>query len=297
MRFIFQNVPPAPKSRRKTSQIQARRGSAFNVRELRRLAALAKIPERQNMNKQQLAEALDRHYAAARIWIAWAARRRHHQAASVPQPAAPEVLNNRDDATGSLLDPITLEPLEEPSFAFAISDTRHVHYSLQTLLQYLSAGKLFRDPVTGLPFSDAHLREIDALAHKHSIVAPSVLMLSRSAQPALYRQHQNLVVGLERIAGAYIEQFRQIIQLEPPFTDPIANAKRFNERIHREFLEAYRQLAVVDPEAADIAIQQWSEFLRGPPTHPSPDPAQFLKPILAWMQSIRQPPAARLSAL
>lgn len=289
MRFIFQNVPPAAKSRRKTNTIQARsgRGQVFTVRELRKLAVQCKIPNRSHLNKAELAEALDRHFAAARIWIAWSSRKRARPPVEPPSPPQPEVLNNLDNADRRI-DPITLEPLELPIFIFELDARKQMHYSLANLLQYLSNSKVFKDPVTGIAFSDVHLREMDRLAHEHGIKAPSVLLLSRSTQPALVRQQQSLIAGIERITGGYIEQFRQIIQQEPPYTDPRQSAQLFNTRLHREFLDSFRQLRSVDREAADIAIQQWSQFLIGPPNNPNPDPANFLQPILRWLQDARQ---------
>lgn len=296
MRFIFQRVQPPPNGRRKTDWIRPVRrnghGSGkghFKVKELRRLAALAKIPGRQEMSKYDLADALDKHYAANRIMIAWRSRKRRQRAVVAPpqvQPV-PELVNNFEE--GRPLDPITLEPVEEPVFVFQINPTKHVHYSLKTLLEYLVKGQVFKDPVTGLTLTDGHLREIDQLAHQFNLRAPSLLLLSRSTQPALQRQHQNLVAGLERIAGSYVEQFRQVVQLEPPFNDPARAAQHFNGALHHEFNHSYRQLYNVDPEAASMSMTQWMQFLQGPPSKPNPDPVKFLQPMLRWMESVRRP--------
>ncbi len=300
MRFLFQRVKPPIKSRRKTDLIlrsirgkntntnnYSKRRHQFNVNELRRLARIAKIPGRENLNRLQLAEALDRHYAAARILIGWRARRRLAVQARTASPQPVEVINNFDPEANAYLDPISFEPLHEPIFVFKINASKHVHYSLECILEYLVRGKVFKDPVTGLAYKDSHLREIDQLAHQYAIRAPSVLLLSRSAQPQLQREHQNLVCGLERIAGSYIEQFRRIIQKESPFVDPGASALLFNARLNLEFLDIYRQLLDADPEAADISMKQWSTFLKGPPTSPTPDPEKFLQPILNWMEKVR----------
>lgn len=297
MRFIFQRVKPPDSARRKSDWIRSTRGSKskaqFNVRELRKLAALAQIDGRHQMSKLELAEALDQHYAANRILIAWRARKRRarQRGTSAAHAVAPhlEILNNRDEETGLYIDPITLDVVEQPSFTFKISEDKHVHYSLKSLLEYLLKGKVFKDPVTGVAYTDAHLREIDTLAHQHNLRVPSVLLLSRSTFPALQREHQNLVAGLERIAGAYIERFRQIIQLEHPFVNSNQAARYFNERLHYEFLDSYNQLYQIDSEAASIAMSQWIQFLRGPPQHPTPDPAKFLDGIVTWMNNNRMP--------
>jgi len=252
----------------------------FKVAELRKLAALAKIPNRQRLKKHELAEALDRYFAAARIWIAWKSRK---QKAKEIKPI--QIANNKNEHN-QLIDPLTLDLLEEPIWVYHLDCGNQAHYSVKTLVEYLSISKTFIDPLTGIALKDSHLRELDELARKHGIVAPSLLLLSRSAIPEQNRTQQSLITGLERCAGEYVDKFRQMIESEPPYQDRQRTAEEFNLRVHKEFIDILKYLYSLDKETAIISLKQWIEFLEGPPINPTKDPANFKKPILDWLKSL-----------
>lgn len=292
MRFIFKKIP-ASNGQKRSNQIVPRnklKGGAasvkFGIRELRKLASQAKIPNRQRMSKEELAEALDRYYAAARILIAWRTSRHRRSAnSSNPPVTGPTIANNRS-SSGEIIDPITLEPLQPPIWTYSLDCGKSVHYSLENLIQYLVCSKNFVDPITALPFADRHLRELDDAARLYQIRAPSLLLLSRSNQPQQHRIEQSLITGLERVAGDYIEKFRKMIEMEPPYLDKQRTAEEFNLRMHKEFLDVFRHLYATDPETATICIKQWCQFLEGPPTNPTQDPARFKAPLINWLTSL-----------
>lgn len=312
MRFIFKKIDSQSGKQRSNliiaadrqikphnlQSIQQQSVAKFGIRELRKLASQVKIPNRQVMSKEQLAEALDRYFAAARIWIAWRSSYQRKLAkertVSSPEPlnSAPTLtqpartIANNLSPEGEIIDPITLEPLEQPVWIYSLDCGKSVHYSLSSLVEYLVCSKNFVDPITGLAFTDQHLRELDEATQRHQIRAPNLLLLSRSAQPQQQRIEQSLITGLERLAGEYIENFRKMIEMEPPYLNKQRTAEEFNLRMHKEFLNVYRHLYTADAETAIICIKQWCEFLKGPSINPSKDPAKFLQPIVNWLLTL-----------
>lgn len=116
-------------------------GREINLAELRNIAGAVNLSARSKCKKIELAQRLERYFAAARILIAWRAR------------------NQR-------VDPITLDTPLRPWFWYRYGNGRSVVYGAEALIRYLLQSSTLREPTTNLEFTDEELRALDTIGRK-----------------------------------------------------------------------------------------------------------------------------------
>lgn len=260
-------------------------GRKISYRELAVLARDLRIKGRSKMRKTELVQVLDKYFAANRIIIY---DRRKKNTRENNDKEVTNIVNNTDES-GNFIDPISLSsPIDKPYFDFETENGKIVRYSLENLTSYMSISKSFKDPLTGTEYPDATLEKIVALAKDNNIKCENFIEMKYSDQISDQRDHENLVAALQREAGSWIQPMSNIIQGVYPFETSQRGAIFFNRHIIPPFLHMFQQLIIVDAEAANIALTQWAEVLKGPPNRPLPDPYGYLKQALDWFEIVRR---------
>lgn len=215
--------------------------------ELRQLASEAQLRGRSRLrSKQQLASALQRHYAARRILVTW----RAHQA--------------------QLTDPITLERPEPPIFYYRRKNGSSTAYGARVLIEYLLTSTTLSEPVSNVPFTERELAELDALGAALGLASVRMRKHSRGLELARRLGDAARVVELEvdemvrEICGCIAAPdngFRTALQLRtsllPELARSLAELRRYNAESAEQCLA--QAIGLLNAQSADqYGLKDWT---------------------------------------
>mmetsp|Transcript_69862 Transcript_69862/g.145682 ORF Transcript_69862/g.145682 Transcript_69862/m.145682 type:complete len:295 (-) Transcript_69862:346-1230(-) len=167
------------------------------------------------------------------------------------------------------IDPIMLVPITKKScFKFMRPNGSVIRFNINSLVDYLLASGDFSDPETRIPFSDADLTEIDAIAKKNKLQKASVVEAKKNT--ATYTEskfHRDALLALERCAGEVVTDILEIIEE----CDPDEAQMQLIMREFPSFVDYYRQLREADRAYASKCLAHWKLFMQGPTNRPNVD--------------------------
>jgi hypothetical protein len=254
---------------------------AVQVTELRSLAAQYGVQGRRTLNKVALATALQRHFAALRIWIAWRAHQPqllsesvdvpeelNDQVASAPleQPRHSIVNQGSPSSESASLDPITLEPPESPCFIYDRGGGKRTRYTARVFLEYLLSANTFREPVSNLELTDDHLTQLDGIARSMGWPYESVLARRHSAVPERQRQEREVYTIIELELLELAGRIRDSLGNSEVSVHEVARQLRFH--LMPELAALYTELRFRSLEASQNSLMLVINLLRAePPYH------------------------------
>jgi hypothetical protein len=267
--------------------------STPSVQSLHRLARQAAIPGYEVMSKANLFKKLQDQYDIERLTRAEARRsssntntkkRKGHGeegeggdssgtlavASSSSSSSSSSIQLKMKKVKLNSMDPIMLTAIGKKAhtFKFTRPNGTEVRFLLESLIDYVVASGEFSDPETRLQFSDEDLQRIDALAQKAGLDKPSVVSAKGNTQFYVDAKFtRDAIQGLERCAGEVVADILDVVET----LDPDDAQMQLVMREFPTFLDYYRQLRDANPAYASQCLQQWKQFIQGPPNRPYHD--------------------------
>eukprot|EP00600_Ochromonadales_sp_CCMP1393_P016480 CAMPEP_0175033988 /NCGR_PEP_ID=MMETSP0005-20121125/22345_1 /TAXON_ID=420556 /ORGANISM="Ochromonas sp., Strain CCMP1393" /LENGTH=242 /DNA_ID=CAMNT_0016294747 /DNA_START=364 /DNA_END=1092 /DNA_ORIENTATION=+ len=181
------------------------------------------------------------------------------------------------------IDPIMLIPIgNKKCFKFVRPNGTVVRFGIDSLVDYLIASGDFSDPETRIPFSEADLREIDAIAKKSGLKKKSVVEAKNNTEvynDAKFRR--DALLALERCAGEVVTDILQIIENY----DPDEAQMHLMMREFPAFMDYFRQMRDADAAYASKCCAHWRQFMQGPPNRPNEDECGLIHVVCHFFKS------------
>ena len=170
--------------------------------------------------------------------------------------------------------PPLLTPPPPQQFAFTRPNGSVVHLDVASIVDYLLHTGDFRDPESRLPFDDASLARLDALAADMDLGKPSVVAAKRDARR--YADAREMRDGLRGVEGMLSDVCSDMMQVVE-HCDGESGEMQLLMAAFPAFTELYLSLLQGDAEVARQALEHCVSFLRGPPNRPTLDPNAFVR--------------------
>lgn len=275
--------------------------SSPNIETLQRLAKQATIPEYKKLSKQELYQRLKEQFDIDRLMRTEARNERlktvreskkrkledEEQSLSTQQPPTKAVSSPPVKKVKlNTIDPIMMVPIGKKNcFKFVRPNGTVVRFNIESLVDYLLSSGDFNDPETRIPFSDADLTEIDAIAKKSGLNKASVLAAKNDVNAyseAKFRR--DALLALERCAGEVVADILQIVENY----DPDDAQVQLVMREFPAFLDYFRQIKEADPAYASKCNAHWRLFMKGPPNRPNRDECGLINVVCHFLKSCDQ---------
>ncbi|KAJ1432944.1 hypothetical protein B484DRAFT_429696 [Ochromonadaceae sp. CCMP2298] len=194
---------------------------------------------------------------------------------SAPAPAKRAKLNS--------IDPIMLIPIgNKKCFKFVRPNGTVIRFNIESLVDYLLSSGDFSDPETRIPFTEADLREIDAIAKKSGLKKGSVAEAKTNIHSySDAKFHRDALLALERCAGEVVTDILQIVETY----DPDEAQMQLMMREFPAFLDYFRQLREADQAYASKCCSHWRLFMQGPPNKPNRDDYGLIHVVCHFFKS------------
>eukprot|EP00598_Pedospumella_elongata_P016886 CAMPEP_0184986566 /NCGR_PEP_ID=MMETSP1098-20130426/17259_1 /TAXON_ID=89044 /ORGANISM="Spumella elongata, Strain CCAP 955/1" /LENGTH=283 /DNA_ID=CAMNT_0027510877 /DNA_START=158 /DNA_END=1009 /DNA_ORIENTATION=- len=276
--------------------------SSPNIETLQRLAKQATIPDYKKLSKQELFQRLKEQFDIDRLMRTEArherlknvreSKKRKHEGEEQNSPAQQSPAKSTSSAPPvkkvklNTIDPIMMVPIGKKScFKFVRPNGTVVRFNIESLVDYLIASGDFNDPETRIPFSDADLTEIDAIAKKSGLNKASVLAAKNDVNAyseAKFRR--DALLALERCAGEVVTDILQIVETY----DPDEAQMQLVMREFPAFLDYFRQIKDADPAYASKCNAHWRLFMKGPPNRPNRDECGLIHVVCHFLKNCDQ---------
>ena len=210
-------------------------------------------------------------------------------------------------------------PKGAPTFVFQRTNGKEVTYNLETLVDYFLTTGDFTEPETRLPFTDADLAQVDAVAAKAKLGKGSVLEAKKDPDGRFAEAHfrRDALNGLERCAGELVTEMVACIEGDSLETahggggggghvgghgdgsehnggggavDGEEGQMRLVMYLFPLFCDLFRQLHEADAEFATMCMRHFMAYVEGPPNRPTRDRFGLLGIVVTFFHQVSANP-------
>lgn len=146
-------------------------------------------------------------------------------------------------------DPITMENIVYPYIYLEIQKSKIVRYNIPDIYNYIKTTGNFKDPYTGILFSDKHILSIDQQLSFYNINHISVYNLKYTPKYVQYfkdiKEKETQLLGLDRQIGEIISEIQEYAELLTNEDSLLYYYELINNSLP-SFSILFRQLALLD---------------------------------------------------
>lgn len=189
----------------------------------------------------------------------------------------------------STVDPITHEVLGNNTFTFVTPQGNSINYNIVSLVEYITSSGDFRDPVTRLPLTPEHVKEIDdriagEISSQHHL--SSLQSVRENANfYCVEKQKKEECQNFETFLGEMIVDMLELVQTPTSGLKAADVAEMRMFMLFSEFESPFQRLKELDIEQARHSLLSWRVLLSGPAKKPTKErgPAGIMKTALVFL--------------